>query len=434
MIPETTHNMTQNPEYEALLSTIGDYVTVKPVDKPRTIYLLGKAKGDRSYREFSEAAGVSKSFLSYVLNGKSIKIKADTIAGLVNAAAPKSSVTLEEFMDAQGWVHKKDLGAFEADYRSYIRRFLIDELLELGYTAEYAEKYSPEKDPIKGTVMLQLRKPGTDEFMPCDFKIRTRPIVKAQEHYNAMLTSWVNESVKANFFQKNRLFLVVDNPTVYKKLLKKVEKLRIKNDISLLLVDPQERRVISENPITKSEGWEAAPIFPPYKADQNWIKNYSFRDVRTREARALIADKMMSKGWLIWLIDHSKFQPPDKIGHINPGFTIAVKTRLRKQVFYWAFMLMFLPEDADEAAAQEEVRAWVSKAIVYHHLGGKIDRLSLVVDNEVIYKYAFEEISTLHMNNEISLLCVSFIRGQITHEYRIPISENMVLKEKFVLL
>lgn len=115
-------------------------MTVKPVDKPKTIYLLEKAIGDRSYREFSDAAGVSQSFLSYVLNGKSIKIRIDAVAGLINAAAPKSGVTLEEFMDAQGWVHKRDLPSFNADYRSNIRRFLIDELLELGYAAEYAEE------------------------------------------------------------------------------------------------------------------------------------------------------------------------------------------------------------------------------------------------------------------------------------------------------
>ena len=426
--------MDQNTEYETLLSTIGDYVTVKPVDKSKTIYLLEKAKGDRSYREFSEATGASTSFISYVLNGNSFKIRPNTIAGLVCGAAPKSGVTLEEFMNSQGWVHKKDLPSFNAVYRSNIRRFLIDELLEMGYAVEYSEKYSPEQDPVNGTVMLQLRKPGTDEFMPCDFKIRTCPIVKAQEHYNTMLTSWLNETVKSNFFQKNRLFLVIDNPTVYIKLLKKAEKLRIKNDISLLLVDPQERKVISENPITKSEGWEAAPLFPPYKADPDWIKNYSFRVVRIREARALIADKMMSKGWLIWLIDPGEFQPPDQIGRINPDFTIAVKTRLRKQVFYWAFTLLLLPEDADEAAVREEICVWVSKAILYHYLGGKIDRLSLVVDNEVIYKYAFEEISTLHLSNDFSVICVSLLRGEINQEYRIPLDEEPILKEKFTLI
>ena len=424
----------QNSKYDDLQSEAGNYVTVKPVDQPKTIYLIGKAKGDRAYREFSEAAGVGITFVSYVLNGNTFNIRSKNIAGLVNAAVPKSGVTLDVLMDAQGCIHKKNLASFNALYRSNIRRILIDELLELGYEVKYSEKYHPEQDPVKGTVMLELRKSGADEFLPCDFKIRTRPIVKSQDHYNAELTSWLNETIKLNFFQKNRLFLVVDNPIVYQKLLKKVEKLRIPNDVSLLLVDPQKRMMISENSVPRSDGEQAAPMFPPYVESADWTKCYPFREIRIREARALIADKLMTKGWLIWLVDPGDFQPPDQIGYIHPDFTIAVKTPRRKQSFYWAFTILLLPEDADEASAREEIRAWISKAIVYCHLGGKLDRLSLVVDNGTIYNYAFEEISTLHLNNDLTVICISSLRGQITHECRIPLDGELILKEKFTLI
>ena len=211
------------------------------------------------------------------------------------------------------------------------------------------------------------------------------------------------------------------------------QKNRIPNDISLLLVDPQKRVVTSENTVSRSDGEQAAPMFPPYETKVDWIKCYPFREIHIQEARALIVEKMMAKGWLIWQIDPGNFQPPNQIGHIRPDFTLAVKTPRRKP-FYWAFTLLLLPEDTDEAAAREEIRDWISKAIIYYYLGGKLDRLSLVVDNEEIYNYAFEEISALHMNNEISVLCVSFLRGQITHEYRTPLDEELILKEKFTLI
>ena len=62
--------MDQNSEYDELLSVINDYVTVKPVNKPKTIYLFGKrAKGNIGI--FSQQPVQKISFLSYVLNGNS---------------------------------------------------------------------------------------------------------------------------------------------------------------------------------------------------------------------------------------------------------------------------------------------------------------------------------------------------------------------------
>lgn len=265
----------QNSKYDDLLSAVKDYVTVKPVDTPKTIYLVGKAKGDRGYREFSSEIGTSISFLSYVLNGNSFKIKANTIAGLVSAAAAQSGVTLDNLMDAQGWIHKKDLDTFEADYRSNIRRILIDEFLEAGYEVAYSEKYHPERDPTNTPVMLQLKKPGSEEFITFDFKIRTCPIVKATDNVNAMITFWLNETIKVNFLQKNRLFLVVDNPAIYQKILKKVERVRIPNDISLLLIDPQKRMMVSENTVPRSDGEQAAPMFPPCGTEVDWTSFFA---------------------------------------------------------------------------------------------------------------------------------------------------------------
>ena len=427
---ETNFDVNQNAKYTELLSAARDYVTVKPVDTPRTIYLVGKAKGERGYREFSAAIGTSISFISYVLNGQSIKIRNKVIAGLVNAAADGSGVTLEALMDAQGRIHKKDLDSFEANYQSDIRRILIDQLLEAGYEVEFSEYYRVEHASIDSIIMLRLKLPDSDKFIPCDFKIKTCPIIKTTDDVDGMTSSWLNETIAVNFFQKTRLFLVVDNPVIYQKILEKVEQIRIPNDISVLLVSPQKRIVISENAVPRSDGETAEPLFPEYKADVDQAGYYPFREIYIKEARSLITEKLMGKGCQIWLTDPGSCQPSDQIGHIKPDFTIAVKSS-RKKPFQWAFTLMLLPEDTDETAATEEIRAWVSKAIVYYYLGGRLDRLSLVVDSEQIYNYVLNEISTLCMNDEISVICISFLRRQIIYEYRA--SRNQANKLKAVL-
>lgn len=195
----------------------------------------------------------------------------------------------------------------------------------------------------------------------------------------------------------------------------KVEQIRIPNDISVLLVSPQKRMVISENAVPRSDGETAELLYSPCETETNWTENYPLHELKIREARAIIAEKLMGKGSSIHLIDAGNFQPQDKIGAIQPDFTFAVNSSRRKP-FHWAFTLMSLPEDADATAAREKIRAWVSKAIVYFYLGGKLDRLSLAADNEKIYNYAHEEISALHMHDELSVIHISFLRKQIIHE------------------
>lgn len=424
---ETNPNLIQNSKYDALLSEVSDYVTVKPVDTPRTIYLVGKAKGNRGYREFATEIGTSPAFLYYVLNGKSLKIRPNTIAGLVNAAAAQSDVTLEGLMDAQGCIRKKDFDSFDANYHSDIRRILIDELLKSGYKVAYAEKYDPERDPTDAPVMLWLRHPGTDEFITCDFRIKTCPIVKTTDNVDEMISLWLNETVRGNFSRKDRLFLVIDNPDVYQKMRIKVEQLRNSNDITLLLVDPQKRMVISENTVSESDGGQSTLMFSPNEIEVDLTNCYPFREIQIKRARALIVEKLLAKRYLIWQIDPENFQPPDQIAHTQPDFTLAVKSPGRKP-FYWAFTLLLLPRDADETASREKIRAWITKSIVYFYMGGRLDRLSLVVHNKVIYNYVLEEISSLHMNNEISVICVSFLQGKIIYEYRIPIEEKLLLE------
>ena len=98
------------------------------------IFCLTTSAGDsQAYRDFAAAIDTSIAFVSYVLNAQSVKIRNKVIAGIIDAAAAGSGVTLETLMEAQGRIHKKDLESFERNYQGEIRRILIDELLESVY-------------------------------------------------------------------------------------------------------------------------------------------------------------------------------------------------------------------------------------------------------------------------------------------------------------
>lgn len=174
--------------------------------------------------------------------------------------------------------------------------------------------------------------------------------------------------------------------------------------------------------VPRSDEKKTAPLVPHYES-KDWTSCYPIRQIYIKDARSLIADKLMEKDCLLRLIDAGSFHPPDMIGHIQPDFTLAVN-RSRRKPFHWAFTLLPLPEDANETAVREEIRAWISKAIVYYYLGGKLDRISLIVDDEQIYSYALEEISTLHIKDEISVICISFLNRKILREYTLPVNSE----------
>ena len=73
-----------NPrDFETLLSEAKLYKKVKQVDTERTIYLVGKAKGNRNLREFGAAAEhINYTQLSRILNGTSIVIGNKGIAAI----------------------------------------------------------------------------------------------------------------------------------------------------------------------------------------------------------------------------------------------------------------------------------------------------------------------------------------------------------------
>ena len=351
------------------------------------IFCLTTSAGDsQAYRDFAAAIDTSIAFVSYVLNAQSVKIRNKVIAGIIDAAAAGSGVTLETLMEAQGRIHKKDLESFERNYQGEIRRILIDELLEAGYEIKFSEYYKAEPNPTNSSFVLELKQPDTDCFVSCDFKIKACPLVKDTDDIDALISSWLDKTISVNFFHKIRLFLAVDNSTVYREIQKKVEDIRIPNDISILLVSPQKRKIINEYMVPRSDEKKTTPLVPHYESKEDWTSCYPIRQIYIKDARSLIADKLMEKDCLIRLIDAGSFQPPDMIGHIQPDFTLAVN-RFRRKPFHWAFTLLPLPEDANETAVREEIRAWISKAIVYYYLGGKLDRISLIVDDEQIYSY-----------------------------------------------
>ena len=82
MNTEDCQNQKPDPDYMAMLAEADNYLKVKPVDTPRTQYLVSKAKGGRSLREFGGAVNaVTFVSLMRIINGKHIELGQKTVKG-----------------------------------------------------------------------------------------------------------------------------------------------------------------------------------------------------------------------------------------------------------------------------------------------------------------------------------------------------------------
>ena len=104
MNKSAVRNTVQASDYTALLAAADNYVRVKAVDTPRSIYLINKAKGGRTVRDFGDAAHTTGASVSRTLNGIVCEFRKSPIAGFVSGADAKSGVSLDDLMDAQGYI------------------------------------------------------------------------------------------------------------------------------------------------------------------------------------------------------------------------------------------------------------------------------------------------------------------------------------------
>ena len=72
----------------------------------------------------------------------------------------------------------------------------------------------------------------------------------------------------------------------------------------------------------------------------------------------------------------------------------------------------------------KEVFEWLRKAAFTYYCGEKVDRITLVIDNDSIYNYAVKLFSDYTIRDSISVILVSTDLGRVVDEYVIPLTDS----------
>lgn len=245
----------------AYMEKLSEYVRTRDPDSAKLSDLVVKAKGPkRSMRKFAEDIGVSPSTLSRLVNQKTAGAVTDKlIAEIAAHADPESGVTFENLVEAHGLALKDKRYRSAAAYEMTCHEIITDELKARGYTVDdsTAEKLV-----------------GAGFGMRYDFALTTDALKggKGKWYFDCKMSrgnagdvpvgfgrtmQWLTMTM-AMFYcgaiDAERVSIVVDHKMIFEQLVRRCQDVIIPDELSIILVDVENMRVVDEYVLNKKAG------------------------------------------------------------------------------------------------------------------------------------------------------------------------------------
>ena len=234
---------------------LGKYRRVKSPNKESLAELVIRAKGARrSVRQFASECNVNPSTISRMINQKTLGANSDDlIVKIADHADPDSGVTFEMLMEAHGMALINDDSVDNLRrHIETVRNIITGELLKRSYSIKDGKE--PKLESFLGTclVTMDIRTDalgGEDSVWlmdiwslraaeACDIKAATGRLLQ----WLLMFVGMLNVDSR----RVDRFSIVISNEELFQSVVDKLEKCSYKNDLSVILVDEGEEKVVEE--------------------------------------------------------------------------------------------------------------------------------------------------------------------------------------------
>ena len=406
------HNTGGLVSYDELISATKEYRKVKPVDTEKTIYLVSKAKGDRNLREFGAAAEhINYTQLSRILSGTSLVIGNKGIAAIVAAAMPGAGVTLDALMEAQGRVRVDSLHDYNLTCKLMIRQIMEDSLLTDGYALRMKKS---DSDAAK--LSIEINKANKKAGYIWNAEIMTFPTRTGSADYSDEANYLLSQLLKCSLesTDTDRYSFVIDNEQVYSAIKEKAENIRVPNEVSIVLVDIRGRRVAEEFIVPLTQGKNTGSLFAAARDSEGDSSQYSLEELYKKDCRAIIADELLkNRSTISSFGKHGKTAGNGVIG-VKSDFSLSVSEG-DLDASVRTFFVQSSADITDYAQISEEVHAWFAQALASFHIGYR-GKLSMIIDNSMIYDAIVDELSRLKIQDAISIILINTDERKIISE------------------
>lgn len=231
------------------------YHRVTAPNKESLSELVVRAKGARrSMRQFANECNVNPSTLSRIVNKKTQGANSDDlIATIAEHADPDSGVTFEMLMRAHGMaLVSDDSSAIIRLQMETIKAIVLKELLRRFYTIRDGQ--GPWLNSFLGRCLIStdmrtdaLGKEGAVWLMDI-WTLRSseeKDLKRASDRLRQWLLMYVG-MLNVDKRQVDRFSIILSNEELYRAVVAEIDSYMVKNDISLILIDIGEEKIIEE--------------------------------------------------------------------------------------------------------------------------------------------------------------------------------------------
>lgn len=273
--------------------------------------LVDKAKGpNRTWKKFYEDCDkeISQATFTRITHKQYKKaLKQEMMQLIVDNAAKPTDVTMERMLQANGYVDESDIGrndnasTSKADEenrlisgrytRSKIMEIILDEIEKRGHeTAKFSKRFKRFKRDEDAKITSHLgfdvmekqwcgREPkkwflyGIDDCEPFYHMFfiaeYDEMLFSAHKSTDEILFSLINrysaifmqDAYEPEFSKDLMYSFVFINEETYKLFAEAMDKLKVNNSMSVILVDPNERKVVEEKMVPRQDGKVLTSIF-----------------------------------------------------------------------------------------------------------------------------------------------------------------------------
>jgi len=255
-------------KYRESLSVLNSSYRYREQNLPRTIELIDRAKGTKSIRRYADELGMNPSSVSRILNGQVNAISNEVLARVACVAIPESGVTLEDIMDAQGLKREVTSQMSFVQRNEELSSIVIDDIVKHGYcvTLTPRDEVSNKLRYIDFTSFYYLRIINTNALSSNNsqwfFSVAFRS-PSAGSHNRSSLS--ILQSFMAQYYINatdiGRSSIIFDLESDYQYFKTLCSNLIITDEISLILVSREERRVLEEYIIPLRDGSTPKSVF-----------------------------------------------------------------------------------------------------------------------------------------------------------------------------
>lgn len=146
-----------------------------------------------------------------------------------------------------------------------------------------------------------------------------------------------------------------------------------------------------------------------------------YKKIRNIELRQILEYSLILAGYEINTKEENKTKRSEENDHSK--FSVRIHQQSQKE-YTWNFEIRSFPFTGKKTDYSSDINMLLSHLVTVSVQDRDVNRFSIIIDNELVYRELKEKAKTIRLPNEVSIILISTIHRKVIEEYVIPLSRE----------